>query len=498
MSQSPKSSKRVAIIGISHESNTFIPTPTTLDHFRNSTLLQGQKVIDHLLGKHHEISGFLHILEEEGIEAVPILYAITSPWGKVSDEALDTLWGLASEGLKQAGPIDGVLAAPHGAGVNASRHDMDGWWLARLREQVGSAIPVISTMDPHANFTPAMAAAVNTIIAYEQNPHLDQRARGEEAARLMARTLRGEIFPVCAGAYPPIAINIERQHTGSEPMLTVRRELERVRQLPGVLSASITLGFPYADVPEMGTAFVVSTDNDPARAAALAQELADWLIERRELFRGVLIPPEEAFAAIADAAKPVGLLDMGDNVGGGAPADSTVLARLLEETGRYKGLVAMADAESVQAAHAAGEGSRIRLRIGGKLPMTPAPPLDIEVEVVKVSEDGKYIEPKPRHGGQPGGNMGPIAIVRSDAGVTYLLTTRRVSNSSAMPFISRGLNPCDFDVILIKGAHAPRGAFEELCPTLIRVNTPGVTTADMDALTYQHRRTPLYPFEEIG
>jgi microcystin degradation protein MlrC len=486
----------VGIIGIYHESNTFIPEPTTLEHYRNSTLLLGENIRAHYGNAHHEVSGFFQTLAAANIEAVPIIFAHTSPWGKVTDEALDTIWRLVCEGLDQAGPLDGILAAPHGAAVNESRPDMDGWWLGELRKRVGPGIPVIATMDPHVNISAAMAAACDAAIAYRENPHLDQRERGIEAATLMVRTLRGEIRPVCAGAFPPVAINIERQFTGAEPMLSVQRELDRVRETPGILSASVAMGFPYADVAEMGSAFVVVADNDPGLAREQAEMLGDWLTRNRERFRGEITSPAEALARIADSPKPVGLLDMGDNMGGGAPSDSTVLAHLCEDSGSFQSFVCLADAESAKAAREAGIGARLRLKLGGKLPMTPAPPLDIEVTVLSL-HDGKYTETQPRHGGKTGGDMGPTAVVKSQRGLTIMLTTRRTGPFSLQPLLTCGVQPADFDVIIIKGVHAPIGAYAEACPTLIRVNTPGVTLADMESLPYLHRRRPLFPFEEI-
>lgn len=486
---------RVGIIGLFHESNTFIPDPTTLADYQNQIFLIGEEVRKKYANAHHEVSGFFQVLAASDIEAVPIIFANASPWGPVTDEALDGIWKIVEDGLDAAGPLDGILAAPHGAGVNESRPDMDGWWLGELRKRVGS-IPIFATMDPHVNLSPAMVAACDGLFAYRENPHLDQRQRGEEAAQLMVRTLRGEVRPVAAGAFPSLAINIERQLTFAEPMLSVKAELDKVRALSGVLSASVALGFPYADIEDMGSAFVVVTDNDPHLAQAQADHLAFWLWEHRERFRGEMISPEEAIARIEDAPKPVGLLDMGDNMGGGGPADSTVLARILHEKNCFKTLFYVPDLESVEAAYTAGIGARIVLKIGGKLPMTPAAPLETEVTVISF-HDGKYTETQPRHGGKTGGDMGRTAVVRSDAGMTIMLMSNRGGpNASAQPIMACGLHPKDFDVIIIKGVHAPVGAYAEFCPTLIRVNTPGVTCADLDALEFHHRRRPLFPFED--
>ncbi len=488
---------RVAIVGLFHESNTFIPEPTTLGHYQRSTLLRGEEIRAKYGNAHHEISGFFQILDAKGIEAVPILFAHTSPWGVITDETRMALWKIITDGLDAAGPVNGILAAPHGAAVGESVPDLDGWWLSQLRTRVGESVPIIATMDPHVNLSSAMVSACQALIAYRENPHLDQRQRGIEAAELMVRTLHGEIRPVVAAAFPPIAINIERQLTSAEPMLSVQRELNAVRSLPGVLSASLAMGFPYADIEDMGSAFVVVTDNDTAFAQLQANRLARWLADNCEQFRGELINPEDALEKAITSPKPVGLLDMGDNQGGGAPGDSMVIAHLCHQTSSLRVLMFVPDAESARLAREAGVGNRVRLKIGGKLPMTPAPPLETEVTVISL-HDGKYTETQPRHGGKTGGDTGPTAVVRTDSGLTVMLMTHREGvNSSAQPLITCGLHPKEFDVVILKGVHAPVGAYAEICPTLIRVNTPGVTSADMDTLPYAHRRRPLFPFEAL-
>lgn len=487
---------RVAIISIAHESNTFIPELTTLERFQESVLLIGESIREQYRDAHHEIGGFLQVLAEAEVEAIPILFAHARPWGMVSDETLDYLWGLALEGLEKAGPLDGILVAPHGAGVNESRHDMDGWWLTELRKKVGS-LPIISTMDPHANLTPQKVAACDAIITYRENPHLDQRQRGIEAAILMVRTLRKEITPTMAAAFPPIAMNIERHLSSAEPMQSIIRELDTLRAQPGVLTASLAMGFPYADVPEMGTSFIVVTDNRPELARRQVDTLADWLIQNRARFTPEMISPEEALAQVLTSPKPVGLLDMGDNQGGGSPGDSTVLARLIEETGGFRTLFCTPDPEVVKLATEAGIGARLSLQIGGKFQMTPAAPLEVEACVVAF-HDGKYSESKPRHGGRTKGDLGATVELRTDRGTTIFATAGRSALSATpQPLFNWGVIPTDYDIIILRGVHAPVGGFAEICPTLIRVNTPGITTADMDALTYHHRRKPLFPFEEI-
>lgn len=489
---------RVGIVGIYHESNTFIPSPTDLPQFQNRIWLRGEEIRKHYQSSHHEIGGFFESLDAGGIAAVPLFFSCASPWGPVTDRALDAMWDCVLAAIENAGPLDGILAAAHGAGVNPSRTDLDGWWLENLRGRLGKNKPLIATIDPHANITPKMVESCDALVAYRENPHLDQRQRGAEAATIMVRTLEKTIAPTMAASFPPVCINIEKQRTSEEPMASVHRKMEEIRCIPGVVSASFTMGFPYADVVEMGAGILVVTDNDPELAERHAREAGTWLVENAPAFRGELLSPECAIERLADLPKPVGLLDMGDNTGAGAPGDSTVIAHLCNKRHGLRTLFFVPDPESVQLAVAAGVGGIRTFAIGGKLPMTPSGPLELEAEVVGLY-DGVFSESKPRHGGQTGGTMGPSAVVKDRNGMTVLLMSRRGGPTvSAQPFFACGIDPSDFDVIILKGVHGPVGAYEEICPVLLRVNTPGVTCADLGAFSFHHRRVPLFPFEPVA
>lgn len=484
---------RVGILCIQHESNTFIPQPTELTAFEADRLLVGERVREQAAA-HHEVGGFFEGLAAQGIEAVPLLMAVTLPHGIVTDHALAALLEIAWEQLDRAGELDGLLVAPHGAAVSATHRDMDGHWLSALRRRVGEAMPIVCTLDLHANVSRAMVEACDATIAYRSNPHTDMRATGVRAAQLMGRILRGEVKPTQALAAPPIAINIERQTTAQPPCRELFALADAMLQRPGVLSNSVLLGFAYADVAEMGASFIVVTDDDPALAQRCADELAAYVEQRREDFVADLIGPDEALDRAAQLAGPVLLLDMGDNVGGGGPGDATVLAHAIHRRPGLRGFVALADADAARRAIAAGVGAKVRLAMGGRSGPLHGEPLEAEVTVV-TTHDGTFRETSPRHGGRMHFDMGPTAVVRTDGGLTVQLTSRRVMPSSLGQLTCCGLDPAAFDVITAKGVVAPLAAYDPVCPNHLRVNTPGVTTADMLSLPYEHRRRPLFPFE---
>ncbi|MCS7046016.1 MAG: M81 family metallopeptidase, partial [Gemmataceae bacterium] len=357
---------RVGIVALMHESNTFIDDPTTVDHFAQDLLVEGEPMRRKLREAHHEIGGFFQGLDEAGIEAVPVFAARALPHGPVQAEAFDDLVGRLEIALDHAPQLDGLLVAPHGAMVAENHADADGYWLSRLRERWGPRFPIIGTLDLHANLSPLMVQACDALISYRTNPHLDQRQRGREAAMLMARTLRGEVRPTMAGAFPPLAVNIERQLTSAPPCRTMYERADAMLSRPGVLSNSLLLGFPYADVVEMGSAVIVVTDNDRPQAQRLADELAQAWWEARGEFVGRLISVEEAVRQTENLEGPICLLDMGDNVGGGSPGDGTTLAHALNQPGLGPSFICLWDPEAVRQAAAAGCGASVRLRVGGK------------------------------------------------------------------------------------------------------------------------------------
>jgi microcystin degradation protein MlrC len=386
------------------------------------------------------------------------------------------------------------LAACHGANVAESVPDVDGDWLRQIRAALGPARPLIGTLDPHGNLSREMVAATDALVAYRTNPHTDQRERGIEAARLMARTLRGEVRPMQAASFPPLVINIERQETAGTPLSRHYELADQQRHRKGVLSNSILLGFPYADVEEMGSATIAVTDDDPVLAQRLADELARGLWEERESFIGQLLDVPSALAEAATRAGRVCLLDMGDNVGGGAPGDGTHLVRAIHEQSLPATFACLYDPEAVQRAEAAGVGAKVPLRVGDKTDDRHGEPLAATFTVRGLYE-GRFRESEPRHGGFTDFDQGRTAVVETASGLTLMLTSRRMVPFSLQQLVACEIDPSAYRILVVKGVHAPVAAYASVCDHFLRVNTPGVTTADISTLAYRHRRRPLFPFE---
>ena len=400
--------KKVGLVSFAHESNSFNPNPTTRQMFKEAGLCFGKDIIHEWSESQHEIGGMIEQLDISGAEIVPLVSAWATPAGPVEQEVYEEilteiLTRLASESL------DGLLLSLHGAMVAQHIRDADGTTVERIRGVVGPGLPIVMTLDHHANVSPRMISGVTATTIYRTNPHLDQRDRGREAARMLHDIMGGNIRPIQALEKPPVLITILAQRTNVEPLASLHRELESLIKRPGIISASIASGFPYADVEEMGPAFLVVADGDEelARMEARALALSAWRL--REEWNMTGMPVSEAVNEIHQTQRaPITLLDVGDNVGGGSPGDGTVIFDALQKAGIHNVLVVLYDPKAVQACLSAGVGQSISLEVGGKTDRLHGQPVSSRGRV-RLLHDGFFEEYQPRHGGKRWNNQGLTA-----------------------------------------------------------------------------------------
>lgn len=483
---------RLAVLGFMHETNTFSPVPADYAAFE---IVRGDEIVRQYHDAHHTLTGFLEAGEKLGFETVPLVYAHTGPIGMITKDAFDRIVEEMIEALRANGPWDGVLLANHGAAVSEEYPDVDGEIAARVREVVGPNVPIGMALDLHGNLTQRTLDNTTAIVFYRTNPHLDPRPRAYECAEIIYRTIQGEVHPVQALETPPLVVNIVKQYTGDEPLTSIMRACEEAIRRPGVLSASVVQGYPYADVEEMGMSFLAISDGDPVLARRVARDLAGLAWERRAELQGSVPSPEEALTRAAAAPKgPVVLMDVGDNIGGGSSADSTVLLAEARRLGVRNYLQTLYDPEAVRACVAAGVGNDLTLKVGGKTDRLHGEPVEVTGRVTRIS-DGKFEDPRPTHGGWRYFDGGTTVVLETTDGHTLVLTSRRIGNTSIEQMYSLGIRPEDKQVVVAKGVVSPRPAYQPIASEIILVNTPGATTADLSFFDYQHRRKSLYPFE---
>lgn len=494
---------RIATLGIHHETNTFASNPTTLDVFQRSGLQtygvqRGSEYIEMQRNAQTSLAGFLQAADELDFELVPLIFAATDPAGTITSEAFESLAGEALQMLHDQGPFDGVLLNQMGAAVSEQFPDMDGELARRVREVIGPEVPVAMTLDLHANISQQMSEQTDALVVYRTNPHVDAVPRAIEAARLVQQMAASGRRPYRWLEQPPMVIGIFQHDTREEPMKSIIDDLESVVERPGVVSASIGQGYPWADVHENGLAAYVMHEEseDEARDAAV------WIAERAWSHRHELNVPKgpSPAEAVSEALAtppgngPVVLLDVGDNIGAGSSGDSTFL--LAEAMKRNVGswLQTIRDPEAAAAGFNIGIDGRVDLEVGGKSDGLHGKPVRIRGFVKKLS-DGRFEDSGTVHAGWRYFDGGPTAAVETDAGPTVVLVSTRVGNMSREQFYSLGYRPEEFNIVVAKGVVSPRPAYQPIARRMISVNTPGATSGDMSHFKYERIRRPIFPLD---
>jgi microcystin degradation protein MlrC len=471
---------RIAIAGFMHESNTFTSLPANLQRFREGGLSYGPPLVSLWREAHHEVGGFIEGAARFGFDLVPVAMAVATPSGPVADEFFEHMTDVLVTGFRMA-QADGVLLALHGAMVTPRFPAADEEVLRRVRAAIGPDVPLAVSLDFHGNITPAMADYANILVGYQTYPHIDQRQRGLLAAELLTRAVRKEVRPVSHVAKPRMLL------------MACARQAE---QRPGVLSVSLMAGFPYADVPEIGASVIAVADGDEKLAAAVADDLAAAMWDVREQLNVPCPEPLEAvIRAAASGHRPVLLIDLGDNIGGGSAGDGTVLlAELLRQ--RVKGFVVVLYAPAaVEAAKVAGIGGKLEAVVGGAVDRLHGKPVTVR-GVVKSIHVGRWLEVEARHGGRRENDQGHTAVLDLGDGNTLVLNTLRTPPFSLGQLTSLGLDPSQARVIVVKAAVAYKAAYAPIAGEIIPVDTPGLTAINPAHFTFTRIHRPMYPLDQ--
>jgi microcystin degradation protein MlrC len=488
------SKHRIAIAGFMHESNTFNPIKADRSAFAAQTLTFGPAFAAEWRDAHHEVGGFLEEAATSGDEPLPLVMAWATPSGPVSDAVLEEVTAYLIREIERQHP-DGLLLALHGAMVTESHPDGDGEVLARLRRALGRDFPIVITLDLHGNLSERLIELSDAAVAYRTCPHVDQRECGRRAAALLRRMLHGEIRPRQALAKPPLIVNIMTHDTSEEPLHSFMQEARQLERQPGILAVSLLPGFAYADVPQMGPAVVVVTDNDADLARHQADLLADRLWQARDRLSADLPGPAETVAQALRADRlPVVLVDTGDNVGGGSAGDGTVLLAEMLRQGATGGVVCLYAPDEVRQCAEAGVGSEVRLTVGGKVDRLHGEPLTVTGRV-RLLHDGTYVEPEVRHGGKRVNHMGRSALVELEGENLLVLNSLRHPPFSLGQLTCLGIRPEQQRLLVVKAAIAYKAAYGPIAGTIIPVDTPGLTAVNPRRFAYRHIRRPMFPLD---
>ncbi|NUP98626.1 MAG: M81 family metallopeptidase [Armatimonadetes bacterium] len=488
---------RIAIGQWRQETNTFNPRPTTLADYHRFGLTRDSARILAEYGQTDELGGFVRGLQAQaGVEIVPLLRAVAWSGGPLEDEAATRLRGYLREALEAAGQIDGVLLSLHGATAAHSTPDLAGAVLADVRKQVGRRVPLIATLDLHANVTPAMVAAADLLVGYRSNPHVDLIETGERAARLLLRLRSGEFKPTVALRKIPALIGAERQSTFEGPLAELTAELRNVERQGSALLAEMYPVQPWLDVPGLGSGVLVATDGDPVEANRLADHFATLLWQCRDRCGEGRLPPTEV-ARVVSAAKdlPVVISDGADSTNSGAPGDSMVLLRAFLDAGTPGPiLISLVDPLAAVACSRAGIGAQLTLPVGGKMDPRTGPPVTLTGRV-RACCDGRY--QINGHGGNLAVDTG-LSVAFECGDIILAITSHTFVGSHPKVYRSLGLDPATARAVVAKSPHGFRHDYGPFAGQIVLADCPGAATGDYRALRFTEAPRPLYPLEPLA
>ena len=480
---------RVFAATLATETNTFSPIPTGLESFADHTYRAGEHPDEPTL-----FTAPLWVARQRAKannwQVIEGLCTFAQPAGITTRHAYETLRDELLDNLRQALPVDIVLLGMHGAMVADGYDDCEGDLLTRVRALVGSKTIVGGELDPHCHMTRRMIDHADVLICYKEYPHTDFVERAEELVNLCAAAAKGEIKPVMS-LHDCRMIGI--YHTPREPMRGFVDRMQAREGQDGVLSVSVAHGFPWGDVPDVGTRILVVTDGAPEVGTRVAQEVGAEL----KSLRGRTMPtylsiPEALDRALASDGGPVVVADVSDNPGGGAPGDSTfLLSALLERGVEQAALGPMWDPMAVRLCFEAGEGSNLPLRIGGKTGPMSGDPLDIEARVVKLVRGAHQAFGASQVG------MGDCVAVRV-GGVEVVLTSARVQAMGRDLFTNLGVELERKRLIVVKSSQHFYAAFAPIAKEVLYCGAPGAIAPDLTQVPYRRAVRPLWPLDDVA
>jgi microcystin degradation protein MlrC len=489
---------RIAIGQLWQETNTFNPLPTTQADFEAFGIVRGPELLEHMADT-NELGGFIQSLRQWP-ERPEILGLVRLPAWPAGPGTADTFTWLRDEmvaALRNTLPVDAVLLALHGSLVAEGTPDVEGAVLQSCRELIGPDVPLVATLDLHANVTERMVQAADALVLYHTAPHIDVFETGQRGAAVLRRILDGA-RPVTAFQKLPLVVPAERANTQDRASISysIREMLQEWERDPRVLAAGLATVQPWLDIPELGSAVVIVTDGEPELARHRCVELATFVWEHRREYLPELVSVEGGVRAAFEERKGLVLLsDSADSTTSGAPGDSNHLLReMLKYDWPRPALGTLVDPELVQQATRQGVGAEFQAALGGKRDRRFSEPLLARVRVgnlflARFVMSGHLARNMPV-------DMGPSAVLRT-GNIHLVVTSRTGPHFAPQMFEAAGIDPFTAQLLVAKSPCGFRAAYEARASKVLVVRAPGCAPSDFWHYPYQQIPRPLWPWDEI-
>ena len=402
--------------------------------------------------------------------------AAAGPGGAVEEADLREIIREIVDGVRNA-KADALYLSLHGALIGSETLLADVVLLKEARAALGQK-PLAVSFDLHANLDPVVALLADIVVGYKTHPHVDMYETGWKTLELLERTLRSEIKPVVAIAKVGAILPSFNMRTAEGPMA----EIEALAASQRALDVTPFGGFAYGDSPAAGGAVAVTADRDRSAAERTALELAGEMYQRRERFAVRLPTPEEA---LRDARRGGAVLEPSDNPLSGGVGDTTGLLRALLASGRSAVFAFFWDPDLVARCE---PGKRMHVQLGGRLAKTWGPPIELDVEVERVT-DGRFRNAGPMERGLEV-NLGRTAVLK--AGVLRIIVTQSCQAPNDPEYFRlHGIDLAATELVCAKAKNHFRAAFGAVFDPIIDVDTVGPAMADLSKLPFRHSSLPI-------
>lgn len=479
-----KAKIRIAVARFSHETCTFCPDPTTVEDWE----YYGPPTRDVLASNQGYIGGFKSMCGEYGgVELVGILSPRGARGGSsgswITTEAFDKYTKGITDDLQALGPFDGVFLSLHGAMAVTGIPRPEAEIVSRVRKVVGN-IPIMVTLDLHANEDQELSDAADAVFIIKRYPHYDTTLTGENAARVMVNTVLGKYKPVMATRKPGVITPSVFQGTGVSPAMEIMERARRWEcQYLGV-HVSVAFGFAYADVPDVGATVMVVADDDQQLVDRIADDMSDYIWRMREVFAGKQLPKTKegvalAIQAVKEGWTPVVIADHSDRTGG----STHILEELINQGASSFCIATLRDEKAVEKIESEyGVGDKISIEVGGYTDKFAGNPVKIEGVVTFLGDYGRN----------------KAAVIGFGNNNTIILTPHLNQVTGTGIYTRVGIDLSGIDIFVLKSrVHFRRGYHETgFAGAIFEVDAPGFGPADLTTLPYKNIPKDIYPLRK--
>jgi microcystin degradation protein MlrC len=493
---------RIALGSFMLESNGHSPVATRAE-FEALGYFEGEALAADLASPNPRssacLTGFVEAMDHgRPWTPVPILGAYGGASGPVDQTFFEDVLTALEARLRAALPLDGVFLALHGAATATGDFDPDATLLRVVRAVVGPAVPVVATLDLHANVSQAMVELCDVFVSYLTNPHVDMRARGAESASIM-RAMLGGMRPKSHIVKLPLIPPSVTQNTKSGPYADIIR-YGQSKLDHEILNVSICSGFSLGDTPKNGMSITVAARGDAARAKQAAVDIATKCWADRQRYVPKLTSLDDAvamaLAAGRDPSRPSLLFaDVADNPGGGGRGNTAWILEAFHKAGVEGALLGIFyDPPLAEEAHAQGKGARFAARFNRSETDQFSKPFSADA-VVESLIDGNCVG---RRGVAQGRSirLGYTALLKV-GGIRVVVISVRQQCADPIFFEMFGLDIARARSVIVKSRGHFRAGFDEFFgdDRIIEVDVPGLTTPVLSRVPYRHAPRPIFPLD---